>query len=288
MNLKKSWMLMFCLLLTASLQHLSAQDLPKSLLWKIEGNGIQPSYLYGTFHILPESEFDMKDKVKNAFSATEQLVMELDMDDPGMQTEMMKNLKMKDETTLKSLVSERDFALLDSVMSSTVGAGAMAFNQAKPFVITSMLLGRFIEGKTASFERSFTEMATVDEKVILGLESVTEQMSIFDQIPYQEQANDLTDMLRNEGQYREMFADMIKLYQAEDVTALFELTDQYMEGEGERELMLDQRNRNWIPKIGEMAKDKATFFGVGAAHLGGEAGVLTLLKEAGYQVSPVQ
>ena len=153
MNMRNSCLAMLCLMLSIAFQPLSAQHSARqSLLWKIEGNGIQTSYLYGTFHILPEADFELKDKVKDAFDQTSQLVMELDVDDPGMQAEMMANIKMKDETTLQTLLSDTEFALLDSSLKSTVGADALAFNEAKPFVITSMLLGKFIEGKTASFE----------------------------------------------------------------------------------------------------------------------------------------
>jgi len=60
-----------------------------SLLWKIEGKGIKTSYLMGTFHMLPQKDFLLKDKVKNAFKASDQIVLELDMDDPTMQSKMM-------------------------------------------------------------------------------------------------------------------------------------------------------------------------------------------------------
>lgn len=59
-----------------------------SLLWKISGNGITTSYLMGTFHMMPNKDFEVKEKVKKAFEASEQIVLELDMDDPSMMTQM--------------------------------------------------------------------------------------------------------------------------------------------------------------------------------------------------------
>ena len=81
-------------------QNISAQQSGNSLLWRIDGNGIQTSYLYGTFHLLSTSDFELKEKVSDAFNASDQLVMELKMDDPMMQMEMMKYIHMKDGTTL--------------------------------------------------------------------------------------------------------------------------------------------------------------------------------------------
>ena len=45
-----------------------AQQNDKSLLWKIEGNGIKTSYVFGTFHMLPKKDFILKDKVKKALN----------------------------------------------------------------------------------------------------------------------------------------------------------------------------------------------------------------------------
>ena len=52
--------------------------------------------------------------------------------------------------------------------------------------------------------------------------------------------------------------------------------------------LLVNRNKNWISKIGDYAKEQATFFGVGAGHLAGENGVIELLRKEGYQVIAVK
>jgi uncharacterized protein YbaP (TraB family) len=55
-----------------------------------------------------------------------------------------------------------------------------------------------------------------------------------------------------------------------------------------REVLLDDRNRNWIGPITTAAGKASTFFAVGAGHLGGNTGVIELLRKAGYTVKPVQ
>ena len=52
-----------------------------------------------------------------------------------------------------------------------------------------------------------------------------------------------------------------------------------------RELLLTERNHNWIPPIEEaIAGDTNTLFLVGAAHLVGEESVVDLLEKKGYEV----
>ena len=265
-----------------------AAPTPKSLLWKIEGNDIQPSYLFGTFHLLPQEDFLLKDRVKSAFSESAQIVLELDMDDPGMQMEMMQHAAMKDGTTLDQLFTPADYKKLDEMLKSSMGFGLQMFNSFKPFMISSMLIQNYIEGTPASFEVTFVQMAKEAEKEILGLESVADQLNVFDEIPYAEQVQDIVDMLNDEGSIREMYAQMIELYQGEDLEGIYKFTSDYFDNEQEEELLLNARNRDWIPKIGELAKEKSTFFGVGAAHLGGPEGVVNLLKRAGYTVTAVE
>ncbi|MNY79236.1 TraB family protein [compost metagenome] len=58
--------------------------------------------------------------------------------------------------------------------------------------------------------------------------------------------------------------------------------------EGNEELMLFSRNKKWIPRMRKIMAVKPTFFAVGAAHLGGENGVIALLRKEGYKLRAVR
>ncbi len=264
-----------------------AQPDSQSLLWKINGKGIQTSYLYGTLHMLPQSEFELKEKVQTAFDDSEQVVLELDMDDPAMQLEMLKYVAMTDGTTISSQLSEEDFQKLDSLLVNSMGMGAKMIDSWKPFFVSSFLMTNFIEGTPASFEMSFVQMAQQQEKEILGLETVQEQMAAVDDMTYESQMKVLKEMLNEEAKMRESFKEMIKFYKEEDIEGLYDYSASYIDNPEELQVMLINRNENWISRIGKLAAEKSTFFGVGAGHLGGEKGVVKLLKEAGYEVKAV-
>ena len=53
------------------------------------------------------------------------------------------------------------------------------------------------------------------------------------------------------------------------------------------DVFLNNRNQSWIPVIEDLIKKQPTFIAVGAAHLGGNKGVISLLKSKGYIVEPV-
>lgn len=107
------------------------------------------------------------------------------------------------------------------------------------------------------------------------------------EIPYQKQAELLMETVNDMEGMKKIFAKLVGVYKTQDIEALHEMIAEQSGGEEFAQFMIYKRNKNWIPKIGELAKDKTTFFAVGSGHLGGELGVVNLLKEAGYTVTPI-
>jgi len=265
-----------------------AQKLEQSLLWKIEGKEIQPSYVFGTFHLLSQKDFEVKEKVKKAFQATDQIVLELDMDDPGMQMKVMQNALMKDGKTLDELLTKEEYEMIDRVLISTIGVGLANYNTVKPVILSSLLLPTLIDGLPASFELTLVQMAAEKNKEVLGLESVEEQMQVFDKIPYEDQIDDILEIVTERDSMKSLFNSMVEVYKTEDVSKMYGMVSEYMNGENELESFLLERNKKWISRIDEYARQKSSFFGVGAGHIGGKEGVINLLRKEGYTVTAIK
>jgi uncharacterized protein YbaP (TraB family) len=83
---------------------------------------------------------------------------------------------------------------------------------------------------------------------------------------------------------------METLYKNQDLQGLAALMteeENKMYG-GHADIMLTERNQSWIAGIEAAAKETPTLFAVGAAHLGGETGVINLLRKKGYKVEAVK
>jgi uncharacterized protein YbaP (TraB family) len=268
----------------------TAQKLDNSLLWKISGNGLsKPSYLYGTIHITCDATLDKN--VLSALDATGQVYLELDMDDPNMQGDMMGTMQMKDGVTMKSLSTPEDFKIVDEFLKANMGIGADMLNTFKPFMATAMLYPKLLDCPMQSYEMVLVEAAKTQKEEIYGLETVAEQMAVFDAIPYKEQMDELVKTAKNNmvNDKKEM-TDMMALYNKKDLNSLLEFMDKSENKmmAAHNDVLLTNRNKNWIPKIEAVAKAKPTFFGVGAAHLAGENGVIKLLRKKGYKVEAVK
>jgi uncharacterized protein len=57
---------------------------------------------------------------------------------------------------------------------------------------------------------------------------------------------------------------------------------------GFEDVLLINRNKNWIPVMEKNMLQSGTFFAVGAGHLPGDDGVISLLRKSGYKVVPVE
>lgn len=257
----------------------------QGLLWEISGNGLETSsFLYGTIHIISEDDFVMTEMTKEKIASSEQVVMELDMDDPKTMMGMMTKISMKDGQTLKKLLSEEDYGLVSDFFRDTLGMNLMLFESMKPFMALSVMYPKMLGEKTASYEMEFMKIAKKSSLEILGLESVEDQLGIFDEIPYEDQAQMLVEFIKGYGSEKGKIEEMVQLYVDQDLKGLYEFSTQSAEMEGYQDVMLDNRNENWIPKMENMMNEKVSFFAVGAAHLWGPKGVINLLKEQGYTV----
>lgn len=272
-----------CLL---SITNLTGQE--NSLLYKVEGNGIQTSYILGTFHMMPKADFLLKDNAKAALKSSDIMVLELDMDDPNMQTEMMGASTLKDGESLKNHMTAEEYKVIDDYLTAKMGVGLANLSNLKPFFISSMVMMAHLGQDMASYEMTLLSLAKEQEKEVKGLETIAFQMAMFDGQSYEDQLDDVVKMLTEEGGVGGYFDEMIAVYKTEDIEALHQSIVDYFEHDKDIQAkLLDERNQNWIPKIGEYSKDQKVFYGVGAGHLGGKQGVIKLLREAGYTVTAV-
>lgn len=262
-----------------------------SLLWKIEGNGIKKgSYLFGTMHLIEKENFIFPDKLEKLFNKSDVLVMEL----PGLpnQLEAMKYITLSEGSFFDYFTPEQTDTIIrwaqdELKMSEEKFRSTMT--KMKPFVVVQMATQLHFIGKTESYEMTFDRMAREEQKKILGLETVSEQMAIFDNLTDEQQTEMVMSGIRNMKESIDLTKTMQELYVRQNVDSLYLM----IQKEGgvlseEQQNFLDERNMNWIPKINEIIADKKAFIAVGAGHLGGPKGMIRLLQKEGYTLTPVE
>ena len=264
-----------------------------SLLWKVTGNGLdKASYVFGTIHLICEADYFWNPVMEEAFNAAEKICMEMDMDDPQLQMTLAMGMVDKSGKNLSSYFEPADYEKLKAYAEERVKAVPVSvMEMMKPAAVwTTMVMMQYSCDEVKSYEAELMEKAKQGEKEILGLETANEQLDFILGMPDKEVVQSINDIVqgKDKKELDAQFADMINAYKKQQLNKLYELTDQETAMKMDKVKFLDDRNRNWIPKMKTMMQKQATFFAVGAAHLPGKTGVLQLLKDAGYTVEPVK
>lgn len=253
-----------------------------SLLWEISGNGLaRPSYVYGTLHMMCESDFVIKEKVKKAFDKSTKLALELDFDDPS-ELKAMQEMSVS-KVALSTLLTPDDYKKLDVLLKERVGVGASQFETSSLSSLMSLIMIKSLNCPPKVYELEFFQMAQKRKMEVVGLEKFATQMATLDA------AYPPHEMVEQLGNYDKKHFDLLtQTYKSEDVKAIYEMVnDPKFMDEKSRPVMLDNRNSNWVKDMPAMMKKESVFFAVGAAHLAGEKGVIQLLQKAGYTVKPI-
>ncbi len=261
-----------------------------TLLWRVSGNGLaQPSFLFGTFHLLCKDDIHFSDQLLQAVKASKEMYMELDMDDPSTLLSGMLVMNMKNGKKLEDLYSPEEYQRVKNYFNDTLHAPIMMFQKAKPYFLVALLYPRMMNCTTpAGVEEELLKVAKENKKEIQGLETMQFQASVFDSIPYDWQAKELLKNIDSFPVYKKEFDDMVTLYKQQNLDSMQSMLVKSEFGSDKYEdLLLNNRNRNWVTQLKKIMDEESVFVAVGAGHLTGDNGLINLLRKAGYKVEPL-
>lgn len=260
-----------------------------ALLWKIEGKKVKKdSYIFGTVHLIYKEKFYFPDQLTNLVKNSEQVVLEIGNVD---QMEVMKYLLLEKGTIFDFFTPEQADSILmwaTAKLDMEPEQFKMAFSKMKPFALVQIASQKEMISEIESYDLTIQAIANGQKIPMVGLETVAQQIALFDNMDSLQQREMVMDVVREEKTDTNSFDTLFDYYLKQNVDEMY----QYIINEGgsmmeSSEELLDKRNHNWIPQIEALIKKKKTFIAVGAGHLGGKEGVLRLLEKQGYTLTPV-
>ncbi len=263
-------------------------SLEKTLLWEVTGLGIShPSYLYGTLHVLCANDLVVDEIIEQKFSATNQLFLEMDMDDLGAVSGAAHSLIMHDDIELKQLLSREEYDIVSENFMILTGLPVITIQKIKPMMAISFILPGVLGCAPEAWEQRLVNMATERSMQVRGLETIQQQIAVLDSIPLLIQAGMLANALKDIDSLKISFNSMLNLYKEKDIESLYKQTEAEKDFAAYEGPLIINRNNNWVSLIIEECKNMPTFYAFGAAHLAGENGIINLLRGKGYDVKPV-
>ncbi len=280
------FMFRWLLLISVFFQQIQAQ----SLLWKIECKDCPgPSYLYGTMHVKDSRAFQFSDSLLPAIESCDLFSLEVAMDSINPMS-FLSVVMLPSGKTLKSFYSKKKYKIVEKKFYEKTGMKLAMFTKMKPFFLQNMLGEKVIDNKEKDFlDLHLYNLAKERNKKIVGLENIQDQINALNYIPLKEQAKNLYSALtKNNSDDEKLMKEMIEKYAQADLEGLYELIKKVEYKDDFLKKLLDDRNVNMANRFSEYAKKFTIFGAIGAGHLPGKNGVLQLLKDKGFVVTPVK
>lgn len=267
---------------------ISHAEIGEGLLWRIHKPNHPANYLFGTIHVDDKRVKKLNHTIKRRFDEAKTLCLEIL---PDRETQVGIGLAMmlpKDEY-LDEILGEALFNRLSLTMNR-IGMTPLETIRLKPWAAMIVLSRPESSGGYALDEQLY-HWANHQYKGLCALESLQEQLTIFDQLSHHEQISLLVDTLDNLPTLKQLNEALIQAYLTGDLEAIYQ---QSLESEGEhsqlaiklRERLIDHRNLIMADRLMPILDKGYAFVAVGALHLPGEKGLLKLLRKQGYIVTP--
>lgn len=265
-----------------------------SLLWKITGRGLSsPSYLYGTMHTTDARVFRLADSVMTAFESCRIFAMEVIIDESS-KLNILQGLYMDTGYSLRELLTPAQYDSADQYCRKNTGQSIKNFERLKP-VYTAAILSQSVYERTdtsLSDEQYFLDeylqkQAINQDKNVVGLETVEEQMLVFDLLSYPHQAQLLMQTVRKTEHDTRNYDLMVRYYLDNDLVNMMSFENDFSLPDSLYDGLITARNRKMAERMDSLMKQLPTFVAVGAGHLGEEEGIVNLLRDKGYTVLPV-
>ena len=258
-----------------------------SLLWRITPAGGGPaSYLFGTMHVRDYRAFGWLQVAQHFLAQCETFATEFDFSETD-ETALAAALQLPEGKTLDYFLKPGAWKNLDFYCRKKLGMPADAMRAQHPMTVSTALSTAFLADESAhSLDETLWHYARSLGKPTTGVESFADQLNTLHKISLKQQIKSLTWLLKNYKRQKSRMHKMIRWYAAGDIQKLYKSAQK--DTKGMRRVLLYERNVLMARRFAEITQTGSLFCAVGAGHLGGQKGMLRLLKKAGFKVKPVR
>jgi uncharacterized protein len=255
-----------------------------SLIWKFSKNNTD-NYLIGTMHVRDERAFQFEMLFKEVILKCAIFATELHLDE-AENMDMTSLTTYPNGTILSHLIPNKVYQKIDKVLKKQTGIGLVQFEICHPIMVTNFLTESLLsKDRWHSLDMTLWNFAKENQKILRGVETTEEQMTVLEKMTVEEQLKALKEMVSNFSKFRKQIQHMARLYEKADIQRLYKETKRSTKGG--RQMLLYNRNTIMAERLSEMAQENTICAAIGAGHLAGGKGVLRLLKKKGYAITPI-
>jgi uncharacterized protein YbaP (TraB family) len=281
-------------LLLLALGPQSALARGESSVWVMQGKH-NTVYLAGSVHALPQGHADFPEQLERAYQAANVIVLEVDLEDMNP-LDAVKFIgthgTLPDDKSLQDVMGADAYGRV-AALAASLEVPETVIAKLEPWA-AALILTQFALSKTGfdpdlGIDMQITERARADGKPVEGLETVIDQLSVFDNRTFEEQTRFLLDSAEDAPTLNEDLQKLIAAWRTGNLRALEkEFQKERKKSPALYDALLGVRNRQWLPKIEALLEqDRNYLVVVGALHFVGREGLLSLLEKQGHKAVAV-
>lgn len=266
-------------------------SLRNSVIWRITGADLPgPSYLFGTVHLMDSNDLFIHTTVIEQLVRSEAVVFETDIADPGYRGQVIA-FAMMEKDSLDGILSARQYGALKEFFRDEFNFPLDAVKRMKPFYLASLIGALKADDNDGSLEEELIRIAREEEKRITGISTLEKESEILSGIPLPDQVEYLFEEIEafRNGRSDALKRRILQAYRQADIEKIGKLVSgSLMNHPSIFKQLFAVRNASWIPTMTVLMRRQSCFFAVGVGHLPGETGLIRLLRNEGYKVTPVR
>lgn len=261
----------------------------RGLLWRVESPGRAPSHLFGTIHSSDPRVLALPAPVKQVFDRSASFTMEMVTDGSAL-VAMAEIMFLGEGRTLRQLTGDALYGEIRDALAAR-GLPDDGLEKQKPWVVLMTLSAPPNRG-AMFLDLALQLQATLAGKPVHGLESIQEQLSVFDELSTEDQVALLRETVRSQRESEAQLEALTRAYLARDLGELMATVERFRPEDARlyntlMQRLLDDRNRRMAERMEARLVEGNAFIAVGAAHLPGPDGLLALLARRGYRLTAV-
>ena len=270
------------------------QRVEQGLLWQVSRPGVPPSYVFGTLHLPDSRLLLLPDVVEQALARAHCFVMEM-YPDEFVAARFREASQLDNGERLDHLLAGQDFATLAHLLEPR-GFGRDAVAMLKPWAALLVLTARTATDSELTLDNALYLKARMARMRIEELDSVEEQIAVFDSIPRATQLSLLQFYIDHRDELPQLAERTVQAYLRRDLSAVARAS-QPLHGKQssyrrhsavlEKKIVRD-RSVVMAHRMQTYLQRGRAVVAIGAYHLYGRHSVLRLLqREYGWQVTRV-
>ena len=262
-----------------------------TLLYQLKKSGHKDIYLFGTIHVAKNELFTINQSLNSVLNKVDSAYFEIIPNEIEMMQAIQPFLNQSDSVALKNYLNPQQKKMVSKFLIQHFGNDK--FINFHPLVINLSIPQTFYS-KTDSkaMDAYFMEKMEKNKIGVGQLESIQYQLDLLNKRPIYQQINEVLNTIENYEKHKNDLQKLFDIYATQSLDNIYDFMLQEMNTDENQsfyvEVLLNKRNREMVKKIHSLSKKSMNIYFVGAAHLPGQDGILNLLQQQGFTITPLK